>query len=99
MAHPSAAAEALRQLDSDHREALLAELDDARSGPVTRHAAELCPMTAPNSTVSAQPGRRRWTAVLAVLGPGLITAANAGNDAGGILTPALVPNSATVHCF
>ena len=29
MAHPSAAAEALRQLDSDHREALLAELDDA----------------------------------------------------------------------
>ncbi len=29
MAHPSAAAEALRQLDSDHREALLAELDVA----------------------------------------------------------------------
>ena len=29
MAHPSAAAEALRQLDSDHREALLAELDEA----------------------------------------------------------------------
>src|SRR5258708_35382941 len=44
---------------------------------------------APQSTVTAQPGRRRWTArvlaVLAVLGPGLI-AANAGNDAGGILT-------------
>ena len=35
------------------------------------------------------PGRRSWTArivaVLSVLGPGLI-AANAGNDAGGILT-------------
>jgi Mg/Co/Ni transporter MgtE len=29
MAHPSAAAEALRQLDPDHREALLAELDEA----------------------------------------------------------------------
>jgi magnesium transporter len=29
MAHPTAAAEALRQLDSDHREALLAELDEA----------------------------------------------------------------------
>jgi sporulation protein YlmC with PRC-barrel domain len=29
MAHPSAAVEALRQLDSDHREALLAELDEA----------------------------------------------------------------------
>ena len=28
-AHPSSAVEALRQLDSDHREALLAELDDA----------------------------------------------------------------------
>ena len=28
MAHPSAAVEALRQLDSDHREALLAELDE-----------------------------------------------------------------------
>jgi len=46
-------------------------------------------MTAPHSTVTAQPGRRRRTAkvlaVLAILGPGLI-AANAGNDAGGILT-------------
>src|SRR5258708_37842522 len=44
---------------------------------------------APHSTVSAQPGRRRWTArvlaVLAILGPGMI-AANAGNDAGGVLT-------------
>jgi Mg/Co/Ni transporter MgtE len=29
MAHPSAAAEALSQLDSDQREALLAELDEA----------------------------------------------------------------------
>jgi sporulation protein YlmC with PRC-barrel domain len=29
MAHPSSAVEALRQLDSDHREALLAELDEA----------------------------------------------------------------------
>ena len=46
-------------------------------------------MTAADSTVAAQRGRRRWTArvlaVLAILGPGLI-AANAGNDAGGILT-------------
>ena len=46
-------------------------------------------MTAPQSSVSEQRGRRRGTtrvlAVLAVLGPGLI-AANAGNDAGGILT-------------
>jgi Mn2+/Fe2+ NRAMP family transporter len=46
-------------------------------------------MTAPHSTVTAPAGRRRWTAkvlaVLAILGPGLI-AANAGNDAGGILT-------------
>ena len=46
-------------------------------------------MTAPNSAVTEPPGRRRWTArvlaVLAILGPGLI-AANAGNDAGGILT-------------
>ena len=46
-------------------------------------------MTAAGSTVTAQRGRRRWTtrvlAVLAILGPGLI-AANAGNDAGGILT-------------
>jgi Mg/Co/Ni transporter MgtE len=29
MAQPSSAAEALRQLDPDHREALLAELDEA----------------------------------------------------------------------
>jgi len=39
--------------------------------------------------MTGQPGRRRWTArvlaVLAIFGPGLI-AANAGNDAGGILT-------------
>ena len=46
-------------------------------------------MTAPNSTASAKPARHRWKAkvlaVLAILGPGLI-AANAGNDAGGILT-------------
>ena len=46
-------------------------------------------MTARDPVVTAPPGRRRWTArvlaVLSVLGPGLI-AANAGNDAGGILT-------------
>src|SRR3979490_523265 len=46
-------------------------------------------MTAADSTGAAQRGRRRWIprvlAVLAILGPGLI-AANAGNDAGGILT-------------
>jgi Mn2+/Fe2+ NRAMP family transporter len=46
-------------------------------------------MTAPQSVVTEQPGRRRWTArvlaVLAILGPGLI-AANAGIDAGGTLT-------------
>src|SRR5258707_8112508 len=46
-------------------------------------------MTAPQPAVTEQRGRRRWRtrvlAVLAVLGPGLI-AANAGNDAGGILT-------------
>ena len=46
-------------------------------------------MTAPQPAVTEQPGRRRWTArvlaLLAILGPGLI-AANAGNDAGGILT-------------
>src|SRR6267142_7233021 len=46
-------------------------------------------MTAAHSTVAEQRGRRRWRtrvlAVLAILGPGLI-AANAGNDAGGILT-------------
>ena len=46
-------------------------------------------MTAPQSVATDQPGRRRWTArvlaVLAILGPGLI-AANAGNDADGILT-------------
>jgi hypothetical protein len=29
MAHPSAAVEASRRLDSDHREALLTELDEA----------------------------------------------------------------------
>jgi Mn2+/Fe2+ NRAMP family transporter len=44
-------------------------------------------MTAPQSVVTEQPGRRRWTArvlaVLAILGPGLI-GANAGIDAGGI---------------
>src|SRR5258707_15070845 len=46
-------------------------------------------MTAPQPAVTEQRGRRRWRtrvlAVLAILGPGLI-AANAGNDAGGILT-------------
>src|SRR5713101_8057153 len=46
-------------------------------------------MTAADSTVAAKRGHRRWRtrvlAVLAILGPGLI-AANAGNDAGGILT-------------
>ena len=46
-------------------------------------------MTARDPVITAPPGRRRWTArvlaVLSVLGPGLI-AANAGNDAGGILT-------------
>src|ERR1700720_217718 len=46
-------------------------------------------MTAADATVTAPRGRRRWTArvlaVLAILGPGMI-AANAGNDAGGILT-------------
>ncbi|MDH6245788.1 divalent metal cation transporter [Mycobacterium sp. OTB74] len=45
-------------------------------------------MTAPAGEVTKQPGqpwRKRILAVLAVLGPGLI-AANAGNDAGGILT-------------
>ena len=46
-------------------------------------------MTARDPMITAPPGRRSWTArvvaVLSVLGPGLI-AANAGNDAGGILT-------------
>src|ERR1700722_12581299 len=46
-------------------------------------------MTAAQSTVTAQRGHRRFRprvlALLAILGPGLI-AANAGNDAGGILT-------------
>ena len=46
-------------------------------------------MTAPRPAATAVPGRRRrWARVLAVLtvfGPGLI-AANAGNDAGGIVT-------------
>src|SRR3954468_15393734 len=46
-------------------------------------------MTASQSAVTEQPRRRRWKAkvlaVVAVLGPGLI-AANAGNDAGGIIT-------------
>src|ERR1700720_444036 len=48
-------------------------------------------MTAADATVTAPRGRRRWRArvlaVLAIFGPGLI-AANAGNDAGGILTDA-----------
>src|ERR1700693_1133089 len=46
-------------------------------------------MTAAQSTVTAQRGHRRFRsrvlALLAILGPGMI-AANAGNDAGGILT-------------
>src|ERR1700732_5268966 len=46
-------------------------------------------MTAAQSTVTAQRGPRRFRprvlALLAILGPGMI-AANAGNDAGGILT-------------
>ena len=45
-------------------------------------------MTAAQSTVTAQRGHRRFRsrvlALLAILGPGMI-AANAGNDAGGIL--------------
>ncbi len=46
-------------------------------------------MSVPQTDATAPSSRRRWTkrvlALLAVLGPGLI-AANAGNDAGGILT-------------
>src|ERR1700732_985488 len=46
-------------------------------------------MTAAQSTVTAPRGHRRFRsrvlALLAILGPGMI-AANAGNDAGGILT-------------
>jgi len=47
------------------------------------------PVTKPRTAATAPCGGGRWTtrvlAVLAILGPGLI-AANAGNDAGGILT-------------
>src|ERR1700686_534331 len=46
-------------------------------------------MTAAQSTVTAQRGHRRFRprvlALLAILGPGMISA-NAGNDAGGVLT-------------
>jgi Mn2+/Fe2+ NRAMP family transporter len=48
-------------------------------------------MTAPNSTVSAQPGRRRWTArVLAVLG------VYTGEGVGGLIREQFSPRATFV---
>ena len=67
----------------------VAQLDVTPIGPGYAPCCRIVPDTPPQPAVTEQPGRRRWTArvlaVLAVLGPGLITA-NADNDAGGILT-------------
>ena len=67
----------------------VAQLDVTPIGPGYAPCCRIVPDTPPQPAVTEQPGRRRWAArvlaVLAVLGPGLITA-NAENDAGGILT-------------
>ena len=89
LATPSAAVEALRQLKPSQQAALLAELSESDRNRCRRcwTAANLRDQAASGTNPATHPSSLSGPllAALSIFGPGLI-AANAGNDAGGILT-------------